>query len=130
MVVTGGGEQRASDGTGILERFVDLSGGPRARIVVITTASGEPRRVESEYLEVFGALGVEHVCALRLKDREQANPAHARGALTGATGVFFAGVTSSGSRPCSGTRVDSLPHARIRELTRTRRAEGAGDDHR
>ncbi|SCF11289.1 cyanophycinase [Micromonospora purpureochromogenes] len=116
MVVIGGGERRASDGTGILERFVNLSGGPRARIVVITTASGEPRRVESEYLQVFDALGVEHVCALRLEDRVQANSAHARGVLTAATGVFFAGGDQFRiAAVLGGTRVDSLLHARVRD---------------
>jgi cyanophycinase len=114
LLVIGGAESHSEGDDGILQRFVDLAGGPYARICVIATASEDPDLRESEYGEVFKRLGAAEVEPLRLESREQANSDFAVEVLERATGVFFTGgdqlriVTVIG-----GSRVDSALHARI-----------------
>ena len=78
-------------GPGLLGRFVELAGGPAARIVVIATASVTPEATEAEHREAFAALGAGSVCALRLDTRAAANEPCVEPALREATGVFFTG---------------------------------------
>ena len=42
VVVIGGTERRTEDGTAILRRFVELAGGPRARVLVATAPASPP----------------------------------------------------------------------------------------
>jgi cyanophycinase len=106
LLIIGGAERR---GSAILARFVDLAGGPAARIVVIATASREPAALESEYVSAFTGLGAGAVSALRLQTRPQANDPASAEVLSSATGVFFTGgdqlrITTI----LGGTLVDSL----------------------
>ena len=48
LLIIGGGVDRCC-GTGVLERFVGLCGGERARITLVTTATGIPDQVHAEY---------------------------------------------------------------------------------
>jgi cyanophycinase len=114
MVIIGGGEYHAEQGTGILERFVEMSGGARARIAVISTASTEARPLEDDYTRIFHGLGVEHVGVLRLDSRSQANDAGVIEILTAASGVFFTGGDQWRiAALLGGTLVDTLLHSRI-----------------
>jgi cyanophycinase len=88
LLLIGGGERRS---TAILARFVELAGGPSARIVVIATASREPSVLETEYVSAFTGLGAGGVRALRLTSRAEADAADVTGPLREATGVFFTG---------------------------------------
>ncbi|HEY5017849.1 MAG TPA: hypothetical protein VII59_13845, partial [Streptosporangiaceae bacterium] len=56
LLIIGGAEDRCC-GAGLLERFVELCGGERARIVLVTTATGMPDQVHAEYEQVFRKLG-------------------------------------------------------------------------
>lgn len=78
-------------GPGLLGRFVELAGGPAARIVVIATASVAPEATEAEHVAAFTALGAGHVGALRLDTRTDANAPDVEAVLRRATGVFFTG---------------------------------------
>jgi cyanophycin synthetase len=66
LLIIGGGEDRCC-GAGVLERFVELSGGDQARITLVTTATGIPDEVHAEYEQVFRKLGVEQTRELRLR---------------------------------------------------------------
>ena len=88
LLIIGGNERR---GTAILARFVELAGGPAARIVVIAAASLEPDLLETEYVAEFAGLGAGSVAALRLTTRDAANDPGTAAALAAATGVFLTG---------------------------------------
>jgi cyanophycinase len=114
LLIIGGAESHSEDNDEILERFVDLAGGPRARIAVIATASEDPDLRESEYGEVFKRLGAAEVTPLRLERREQANSDQAVDLLAHSTGVFFTGGDQLRiATVIGGSRVDSALHARI-----------------
>ena len=51
-----GGAEDKDGGREILERFVALAGGKRARIAIVPTASEDPEGMGQQYVEVFGAL--------------------------------------------------------------------------
>lgn len=90
LVIIGGGEDRVDDKE-ILTRFVELAGGPTAKIIVITAASTVPEKMWEIYDEAFGALGVTDRAPLHIASRAEANdPDNARRAAE-ATGIFITG---------------------------------------
>lgn len=114
VVAIGGAERARTGGDAILRRFVELSGGTQARLVVLATASSEPEPVETTYLELLAGLGAAGVRALRLDTREQANGDDAVEALIDATGVFFTGGDQARVADLlGGTRVHSVLHTRL-----------------
>ena len=94
LLIIGGGEDRCC-GAGVLERFVELSGGDQARITLVTTATGIPDEVHAEYEQVFRKLGVGQTRELRLRGRADADSDTAAAALRDSTGVFFSGGDQS-----------------------------------
>ncbi|MET0494959.1 MAG: cyanophycinase [Actinoplanes sp.] len=118
MLVIGGAERQGPGGTAILRRFVELAGGPVARIIVIATASEQPAVLEAEYGALLTGLGAGHVAALRLNTRAQANEAAAVHALAAATGVFFTGGDQLRiTTVIGGTRTDSALQRLVRDGT-------------
>jgi cyanophycinase len=57
---------------GILRRIMIESGGPAARIEVITTASTIPHEVGNNYLNAFGKIGCTNIGILNIRTREDA----------------------------------------------------------
>ncbi len=90
LMVIGGAEDRASD-CWLLQAFAELCGGAGARIVLITTASGNPAQSFATYLAAFCRLGIGDVRELRLDSHEQANSEQTHRTLARATGIFFTG---------------------------------------
>jgi len=118
LLVIGGAERHGTGGTAILRRFVELAGGPVARIIVIATASEQPAVLEAEYAALLTGLGAGHVAALRLNTRVQANEATAVHALAAATGVFFTGGDQLRiTTVLGGTRTDSALQRLVRDGT-------------
>ncbi len=107
LLIIGGAEDRCC-GTGLLDRFVQLSGGPDARIVLVTTATGRPGQVHAEYQQVFRKLGVERTGELRLRGRADADGADAAAMLAAATGVFFSGGDQARLRTLVGSRTNDI----------------------
>jgi cyanophycinase len=107
LLIIGGAEDRCC-GAGLLERFVELCGGERARIVLVTTATGVPEQVHAEYERVFRKLGVHEVSELRLHGRSDADSDAAATALATVTGVFLTGGDQSRFRALVGSRVNDL----------------------
>ncbi|MEU4688547.1 cyanophycinase [Actinoplanes sp. NPDC023714] len=96
-------------GPGLLARFIELAGGPGARIVVIATASEDPGWAEATYLERFAGAGSAR--ALRITTRTEANDPGVEPVLRDATGVFFTGGDQERiTRVIGGTATDSLLH--------------------
>jgi cyanophycinase len=86
LVIAGGG--RLSDT--IIKRFIDLAGGPAARIVLIPTAEGSGSYPESaaEFLRTRGA---RDVVIMHTGNRDTANSEVFTKPLENATGVWFGG---------------------------------------
>jgi cyanophycinase len=90
LVIIGGGEDRVDDKE-ILAKFVELSGGTGANIVVITAASTIPEKMWEIYDEAFGALGVERRAPLHIASRAEANDPENVRRILDATGIFMTG---------------------------------------
>jgi cyanophycinase len=115
LVIIGGAEDKEGDCT-ILREFVRRAGGTKARIVVMTVATGLPREVGENYIRVFERLGAEDVRIVDTVEREDADSATYLEAIEKATGVFFTGgdqarITSI----LKGTPIDEAIHRRYAE---------------
>ena len=114
----GGAEEKDGDGDEtVLNRFLDLAGGKRARIVVIPTASETPEEMGQRYVEVFGRLGTKAVDVMDVKTRLDANEGPALDLLAAATGVFITGGDQARLVPL-------LAGTKVMETIRLRNAEG------
>ncbi|HXW47437.1 MAG TPA: cyanophycinase [Streptosporangiaceae bacterium] len=112
LLIIGGAEDRCC-GAGLLERFVELSGGEDARIVLVTTATDAPDQVHAEYERVFRKLGVDDIGELRLHGRGDADGDEAARVLASATGVFLSGGDQSKLRTLVGSRVNDMLEERL-----------------
>lgn len=96
LVIVGGGN---TDGTGIMEKFIELGGGAKAgRFVVVPTAGGNRdaqgklrEYSEEEVLKSWRARGVENVTMLHTHDPKVADTDEFVKALSNATAVWFNG---------------------------------------
>ena len=100
-------------GTDLLRTFIELSGGVRARVVVITTASGVPRTSFAKYSAAFHRMGVPAVRELRLASQEDANDERTLTELNWATGVFFSGGDQSRLAVLVGSRTNLCLGSRL-----------------
>ncbi|MGD0374913.1 MAG: cyanophycinase [Streptosporangiaceae bacterium] len=112
LLIIGGAEDRCC-GAGLLERFVELSGGDEARIVLVTAATGIPEQVHADYERVFRKLGVDRAKELRLRGRADADSDSAALMLTDATGVFVCGGDQSRLRTLVGSRTNDIMLERL-----------------
>lgn len=97
---------------GVLDRFVDLSGGPQARIAVIPTASSEPD-MGTFYERQFDRIGVSEAKSLHFERRSDCDDGDWLDWLSGATGIFIAGGNQLKlSATLGGTPVAKLMRAR------------------
>jgi cyanophycinase len=90
LVIIGGGEDRIY-GKEILGRFIELAGGPDARIAVITAASKDFDHMWEIYQQAFGELGVINLEHLTIESRADADSEQAVSLLTAADGIFMTG---------------------------------------
>src|SRR5215207_5828650 len=82
-----GGAEETEPGGEILERFVDLAGGKKARIAIIPTASDDPQRSGDGYATLFREMGVREADWLRVERREDANQGESLELLGQASGI-------------------------------------------
>lgn len=94
---------------GILSRVVRESGGVRAKIVIIPTASSIPEEVGANYLQAFGKLGCENLEVLDIRERSQSEDASAIEAIKNADCVMFSGGNQSNiTRKIGGTSLHKI----------------------
>lgn len=86
LVLIGGGKRPAS----VMSRFVELAGGPSARILVVPTASELPDTVAS-YRKELEALGATNVAGLDVRIPPDAHRESLVAEVEKAGGIFFAG---------------------------------------
>lgn len=89
LIPIGGSERKRHDPE-ILRRFIDLSGGADASIVIIPTAS-KLQNTGERYEEIFLSMGADSAVSLRFKDRSDCNRPEWLEILQDATGVFLTG---------------------------------------
>jgi cyanophycinase len=88
LIIAGGGDL----GPEIVGRFIQLAGGPDARIVVIPTAGEDATYgADCACLKMFQALGAKNLTVLHTRDRKTADTRAFAAPLTHATGVWFVG---------------------------------------
>jgi len=90
LVIIGGAEDKKGKRT-ILRYVVDVIGGKKANLVIMTTASEKSKEVGNEYRKIFNELGVSDVEVLDINTREEANNEENIEKVRNATGVFFTG---------------------------------------
>ena len=90
VMVIGGAEDKLGERV-ILSRFVQLAGGDKAQICVISTASSLGEAATDLYRHIFTRLGAAGVTGLRPETREEANDPGTVDAIKNATGIFMTG---------------------------------------
>jgi cyanophycinase len=76
---------------GILRRFMEESGGPGAKIEVITTASTIPNEVGNNYLNAFGRVGCTNVGIMHIRNRQDAFSEESLERLRNCDAIMFSG---------------------------------------
>jgi cyanophycinase len=115
LVIIGGGEDREKDKV-VLSRFVELSGGEDARIVVVTAASTLHDEMWQVYDEAFGDLGVRDRGTVAIQTREEACDESIAARVFEADGIFMTGGDQKRLLALTGgTRIDKAMHRALRE---------------
>jgi cyanophycinase len=94
LVIIGGAEDRTGD-CAVLREFVRRSGGIKAKIAVMTAATGFPKEVGDEYTQIFERLGAESVEVVHTEHRDDSECKKAIRQIGEATGIFFTGGDQS-----------------------------------
>lgn len=89
-MVIGGAEDKMSHRV-ILSRFVELAGGERAHLAVLSTASSLGDAATEIYRRVFTSLGAQTVTGIRPEGRAEADDPKMTDILDDVTGVFMTG---------------------------------------
>ncbi len=90
LVIIGGAEDRKQDRI-ILRKFLELSGGPNAKIRFVTAASGVPDMVWASYQAVFQDLGALNCEVVPMITRDDASEPNVVSMLADADGIFITG---------------------------------------
>ena len=104
VIAIGGNENKRGERSSILGSFVHRAGGDAARIVIIPSASEEPRVRAGQYAQIFRRLGVKKVTTVHAELRRVS--AAQREAIRNATGIFVTG----------GDQVKLMEHLRATSL--------------
>jgi cyanophycinase len=115
IVPIGGAENKENDSR-ILQRFIDVSGGPDADIVVIPTAS-QLHETGHRYEQVFRDLGARRVSVMDFDTRRDCQEPSRLERLEQASGIFFTG----GNQLRLTTLLGGTP---VAKLIRSRNAHG------
>ena len=86
-----GGNEAKSESSEIFREMVDLAGGPKARIVVVPTASEQPSERARDYRELFAAFNPEAIQTVHIGERPDAGSAELAKIIGEATLFMFAG---------------------------------------
>jgi cyanophycinase len=114
LVIIGGGEDKQRD-MAILKRFVELAGGPSAKIVVITAASSVAADMWDTYDRAFADLGVTRHVHLHLHSRSDANDEEHIRDVADADGIFMTGGDQKRLLAIiGGTALDAEMHAALK----------------
>lgn len=115
LVIIGGAEDKEGDCL-VLREFLRAAGGIKARIAVMTAATGLPKEVGEDYINIFERLGAASVEVVHTKDRDDAERESSIRQIEEATGIFFTGGDQSRIvNFIKGTSLDKAIHKRHAE---------------
>lgn len=115
LMIVGGRENRQHDMV-ILERFVELAGGPDAPIFVLTAASTRHDQMWDLYETAFTALGARHVTTSNIGTRDDACDEATAAHVFEAGGIFMTGGDQKRLLALiGGTRIDHAMHRALRQ---------------
>lgn len=104
-MVIGGAEDKVRHRV-ILSRFMEMAGGEKAHLAVLSTASSLGEAATEIYRQVFTSLGARQVIGLRPEERAEADDPKLAELLADATGIFMTGGNQLRlSNVVSGTRL-------------------------
>src|SRR3954453_12702325 len=86
LLIVGGAEDKLGE-CSILRTFVQLAGGPKAKIAVLPMASNHPLETGERYSGLFHSLGAAEVQVLHLDDRDAADEPEAVKAIEQVGGI-------------------------------------------
>jgi cyanophycinase len=86
-----GGDEETRYRKDILQRFVDLAGGPERNLVLLTSASEEPEEMVAPYHDILSELGVRRHASVHTATREEANDAALAERVAHADGILITG---------------------------------------
>jgi cyanophycinase len=115
LLIIGGGEDRKDD-MHILGRFVELAGGKKAKIVVLTAASTLHQEMWQLYQRAFTSIGVRDCKPVEINSREDANEHRRAEEVRSAGGIFMTGGDQGRLLAMiGGTALDDAMHRAFRE---------------
>jgi cyanophycinase len=94
LLIIGGAEDRQNERV-ILKKFIDLSGGSKARLKFILAASSDPASVWSSYSSAFNGLDATNIEPIALLSREDAYKPEVVANILAADGIFITGGDQS-----------------------------------
>lgn len=117
LLVIGGAEDKEGPCL-ILRRFLQLAGGDKATVAIVTTATKQPHEVAEKYSHLFLRLGIFKVVHLNISDRSAAHSPQMIDNLAHVSGIFLTGgdqlrLTSI----LGGTPVGGAIHTALRQGT-------------
>jgi len=115
LMIIGGGSPRPVIA---MQKFVELAGGPQARIGIIPMASEMYRENGQNYQKEFQALGAKKARAFYIIDNQSANSDSTIDSLNSYTGFFFGGGDQN-------RLVTIFKHSRALQLLQQKYKEGA-----
>jgi cyanophycinase len=115
IIPIGGAEEKLHNPE-ILDRFVDICGGKKARIAIIPTAS-ELEDTGRNYEKLFRKLGIRHAKVLQILTREDCHEEEFLGYIEKTDGIFMTG----GNQLRLSTTLGGTP---VAQLIRRRNASG------
>jgi cyanophycinase len=126
LVIIGGNEDREHDKL-VLRRFVELTGRPDPRIVVLTVAGAEAEALCRLYERAFAELGAGQCVSLVLASREEANDLRTADRVLTADGIFITGSDQKRLLAAvGGTAVDRALQQAFHELGKCIAGTSAG----
>ncbi len=90
LLAIGGAEDKLRQRE-ILARFVELAGGTRGRVVIISTASSLGDVAADRYRAIFASLGIRASEGMRPLDRDEAQDPQLAARVQDASGIFLTG---------------------------------------
>ena len=90
LIIIGGAEDK-QDKKMILKSVVEAAGGSDSRLIVLTTATEQPKEVGIQYRDIFRQIGMKHIEILNINSRDDANSEDSASIIADSTGIFFTG---------------------------------------
>lgn len=109
LVIIGGGGRTKS----ITQALIRLSGGPDARILVISTASGNPEEAGEGFIDDIRKSGAKNLTWIAPTRAQSESPAYVRKVLDGVGGIYF---TGGSQKRITDTLRGTLLHREITKL--------------